>query len=98
MAGFEGLAADLHDRHAIDVPIAVTGTPWQCAQEVEEQLLRIGQEALNNAVRHGRATRIDVALDYGQDALTVRVTDDGARIRRSRRAAVGRPLGPAEHA
>jgi signal transduction histidine kinase/ligand-binding sensor domain-containing protein len=78
VAGFEGLAADLHEHHSIDVPISVTGAPWQCAQEVEEQLLRIGQEALNNAVRHGRARRIDVALDYGQDALTVRVTDDGA--------------------
>jgi signal transduction histidine kinase/ligand-binding sensor domain-containing protein len=77
-AGFDGLAADLREHHIIDVPITVTGTPWQCAQEVEEQLLRIGQEALNNAVRHGHATRIEVALDYGLDALTVRVTDDGA--------------------
>ena len=43
----------------------------------EEELLRIGQEAVSNAVRHGHATKIEVALNYGEDALSLRVSDDG---------------------
>jgi ligand-binding sensor domain-containing protein/two-component sensor histidine kinase len=60
------------------VAVEVHGQPRRCSAETEEQLLRIGQEAVSNAVRHGRATRIEVALDYGEDALSLRVSDDGA--------------------
>ncbi len=34
------------------------------ARKIEEELLRIGQEAVVNAVRHAAATRIDVQLIY----------------------------------
>lgn len=49
------------------------------AEEVRETVYRVVQEALNNAVRHGRPGRIDivVAPDEGGDILA-RVTDDGA--------------------
>ena len=59
------------------VAVEVSGEPRRCSAETEEQLLRIGQEAVSNAVRHGRPTRIEVALDYGEDALSLRVSDDG---------------------
>jgi two-component system sensor histidine kinase UhpB len=38
---------------------------------------RIVQEALINALRHARASRIDVALDVEPNALVVRVADNG---------------------
>jgi signal transduction histidine kinase len=53
------------------------GTPHRCRQSVEEQLLRIGREALYNAVRHARATHIRVQLRYDRRSLRLRVTDDG---------------------
>ena len=51
-----------------------------------ETLYRVVQEGLNNAVRHGRPSRIEIeiGLDPGGD-LTVRVTDDGAAERRAER-------------
>lgn len=77
VAGLRGLAADAGTSHGTPVEVTVIGTPWQCAQEVEEQLLRIGQEALNNAGRHGRAAHIGVTIEYDADTLAVSVTDDG---------------------
>lgn len=55
----------------------VGGTFRRLAPQVENNLLRIGQEAVNNAVRHASARTIAVRLDF--DARTVRLTvrDDG---------------------
>jgi signal transduction histidine kinase/ligand-binding sensor domain-containing protein len=55
----------------------VTGTPHRCAPVVEEQLLLIGQEAVNNAVQHGRATRVGVEIAYDDGHTRLRVSDDG---------------------
>src|SRR5438552_288705 len=48
-----------------------------CAPVLEEQLLRIGQEALINAGRHARASKIRVQLTYEEDHVELRVSDDG---------------------
>jgi len=40
-------------------------------------LLRIGQEAVINAVRHSSARRIRIELDYRSDSVVLRVADDG---------------------
>ncbi|MBO0683222.1 MAG: sensor histidine kinase [Candidatus Dormibacteraeota bacterium] len=39
---------------------------------------RIVQEALTNTLKHGRATRAMVAIDYGPSALEIVVSNDGA--------------------
>lgn len=43
----------------------------------DEHLLRIGQETLTNAIRHGHAQRIVMALDFSDDSVLLRLTDDG---------------------
>ena len=40
-------------------------------------LYRIVQEAITNAVRHGKAGRVNVCLDYADDEIILTVTDDG---------------------
>ncbi|HLL90642.1 MAG TPA: sensor histidine kinase [Tepidisphaeraceae bacterium] len=53
-----------------DVELADVGTATH--------LYRITQEAVNNAVRHGRAKRVEIALtDVGQGVLRLSVADDG---------------------
>jgi signal transduction histidine kinase len=37
----------------------------------------IAQEALNNAIRHGRARRIQLELRYERNQVCLRVSDDG---------------------
>ena len=41
-------------------------------------LYRIAQEAVNNAVRHGAADRIKIALAAGDEQIRLQVRDDGA--------------------
>ena len=61
----------------IDFDVVVEGRPRPCAEAVEGQLLRIGQEAVINAVRHSSATRIRIVLDYLDDTIVMRISDDG---------------------
>jgi PAS domain S-box-containing protein len=45
--------------------------------DVQITLYRIAQEALNNVIKHARATHVDVSLVNGADTVTVRVADNG---------------------
>jgi signal transduction histidine kinase len=40
-------------------------------------LFRVAQEALSNAVRHGKAKRIEVSLQRGEDILSMKIIDEG---------------------
>ncbi|MBI9086530.1 MAG: cache domain-containing protein [Desulfobacterales bacterium] len=44
---------------------------------VATQIFHIVQEAVNNAVRHGRARRIDITMDAVGDAPCLEIADDG---------------------
>ncbi|MGW5645859.1 sensor histidine kinase [Saccharopolyspora sp. NPDC003752] len=55
----------------------VTGDVEALHEEIEATLLRIAQEALANAGRHARATRVGVTLSYMDDEVSVDVRDDG---------------------
>jgi len=61
----------------VELDITVNGTPHTCPAAIEEQLLLIGQEAVNNAVQHGQARRVAVQLDYLEDRMALRIADDG---------------------
>jgi len=54
-----------------------SGEPRRCPAQIELQLLRIGQEAIHNAVRHAGAAHIRVSLLNTDDVLCLRVSDDG---------------------
>ena len=45
--------------------------------ELAVHLFRIAQEAINNALRHGRAKTIIIALEASHGELVLRVSDDG---------------------
>lgn len=57
--------------------LTVAGTPHPRFGKIEDQLLRIGQEAITNAVRHARATLIKLEIQHGDGTLVLRVSDDG---------------------
>lgn len=44
------------------------------------QLFRIAQEAVTNAVKHGKATEIVIALSADEDSVTLKITDNGVGI------------------
>ncbi|HVU08542.1 MAG TPA: histidine kinase [Verrucomicrobiae bacterium] len=67
--------AGTHARVAISVES--NGTPRKLPLPVENNLLRIAQEALANAVKHAQASQIVVHLEYNSDKICLRVIDDG---------------------
>jgi PAS domain S-box-containing protein len=53
------------------------GTAYSLPADVENNLLRIGQEALTNAIKYAYAGEIRVELVYSQTQCILRVKDDG---------------------
>jgi signal transduction histidine kinase len=79
----EGLAATLRKQvdmlervHGRAIELRITGGT-RAAPETEGEVLRIAQEALNNALRHADAERIELRLQGRDGRLTVTVADDG---------------------
>ncbi len=54
-----------------------TGASAECPPKVENQLLRVGQEAISNALRHAEASRINVDLEFQDHSVLLTVVDDG---------------------
>ena len=48
-----------------------------CGSKAAEQLYRIGQEAVTNALKHGQAGEIRISLEAGRDRTELRVSDNG---------------------
>jgi signal transduction histidine kinase/ligand-binding sensor domain-containing protein len=61
----------------LELAFDVTGSPHRAPPHIEEQLLRIGREAVFNVVRHAHASHVHVLLDYAQNGITLTVVDDG---------------------
>jgi PAS domain S-box-containing protein len=55
----------------------IEGAVYALPSEVESNLLRIGQEALTNAIKHAHADEIRVELVYDRDRFCLRVKDNG---------------------
>lgn len=55
----------------------IKGTAYSLPAEVENNLLRIGQEALTNAIKYADAAEIRVELVYDNTQFILRVKDDG---------------------
>jgi len=60
--------------------VEVEGTPRELKPIVRDEVYRISGEALRNAFRHAQAHRVEVAVHYGEQQLTVRIRDDGKGI------------------
>ena len=62
---------------AIDVRFGVRGAERRLSGVLELTALRVGTEAVSNAVKHAAARTIEVDIEYGDRALTLHVRDDG---------------------
>ncbi|KUN01780.1 histidine kinase [Streptomyces yokosukanensis] len=69
--------AEWGERTGVRAEFTVTGTAEQLHDEVSATLLRIAQEALSNAARHARPTRVGVTLSFMGDEVSLDIRDDG---------------------
>ncbi|MFD3841088.1 sensor histidine kinase [Streptomyces sp. NPDC058642] len=69
--------AEWGERTDVRAEFTVTGRAEQLHEEVAATLLRIVQEALSNAARHARATRVGVTLSFLGDEVILDIRDDG---------------------
>ena len=79
----EGLGAALRKHvellrraHRAPIELSLTGSP-RLRAGVDEEVFRIAQESLQNALLHARAARIELRLDEDAGGLRLTVADDG---------------------
>lgn len=74
------MGAALAKERANRFNLSVEGTPQPLHPMAREETLRIAHEALTNAFRHARATKIETEIIYHRAELRLRVRDDGCGI------------------
>jgi len=61
----------------IDIHFESIGISTNISKKTRIYLYRICQEALNNAIKHAKATKIDVSLAFEENTISLQVKDDG---------------------
>jgi signal transduction histidine kinase/ligand-binding sensor domain-containing protein len=71
------VAAQVNSTTNVKANLQVFGTRRPLPSKVEDELVKIGQEAIANAVRHANAKHVNVDLSFDSRKLVLAVTDDG---------------------
>ena len=71
------LAEEISTTAHVPCVFNASGQPRPCPPEVEEDLLRIAQEAAGNASRHADSNAIRIFLKFQAGSLTLSISDDG---------------------
>lgn len=74
LADIDALVADHSD---VEVSVDWIGGPTEVSPILALNTYRIVQEAVTNALRHSDATTIRIAVEFGDDTIAVRVSDNG---------------------
>jgi PAS domain S-box-containing protein len=81
LPALENLVAWSNESYGIDVRLRLSvRSPLLIGESASAHLYRIAQEAINNAVRHGRAQKIAVALRANRTVVSLSIADDGVGI------------------
>lgn len=62
---------------SVQANVCVTGDPYPLPSDVEVNLLRIGQEALTNALKHAQAQTVCLNLYFNIQTVQLQILDDG---------------------
>ena len=63
-----GIRSEVHAHSQVRTPLSL---------ELETTIYRFAQEALNNVVKHARATRVDIVFEHGPEHVSLIVEDNG---------------------
>jgi signal transduction histidine kinase len=76
-SALQNILNQMADGSSLKTDFEVNGLKRRLAPITENNLLRIGQEAITNAVKHARAKHIKLTLNFGEKQLFLAVIDDG---------------------
>jgi signal transduction histidine kinase len=63
---------------AVNVECHISGKPFDFEQATIHELLMVVREAIYNAVRHGRSSKVEVEIHFDSARCDVTIRDDGA--------------------
>jgi signal transduction histidine kinase len=89
VSALKNVVTSLNLGDAVQVDVKVTGKPIRLPSLIEMNLLRIGQEAVGNAMRHGNARNIAIALVYDAQKVKLSIEDDGRGFDTTQTASTG---------
>jgi signal transduction histidine kinase len=73
----EESAKKMAEGGAVEISVFNAGDPRPLRPPAATALLRIGQEAIANAIRHAEPIHLRIALSYDMEGVSLSVTDDG---------------------
>lgn len=77
LSSLETSARTLVEGGSVHVSAEMTGTPRPLPDKISVSLLRIGQEAIANAIRHADPGHLKISIAHEQDSVRLKVEDDG---------------------
>ncbi len=77
VTALEMLARETAQNNHLVVEFQKTGQERRLSREVELSLYRIAQEALNNVVKHSKASHADLKIAFDTAEITMEVSDNG---------------------
>ena len=77
VSALKNILKQLSDGLVSETHFEVAGRERRLPAILESNLLRLGQEAITNAVKHAQAKQIGVKLEFGEKHFILTVTDDG---------------------
>ncbi|MBM3172877.1 MAG: PAS domain S-box protein, partial [Chloroflexi bacterium] len=77
LPAIQWLLKQIQDEHGVKSKLTVLGQERRFTPEVELILFRITQEALSNAYRHARASKVDVIFEFSESSICIVVSDNG---------------------
>jgi PAS domain S-box-containing protein len=80
VVALSGVQQELAVQPDVDFRVVVAGRQQPMRPAIRHEIYRIGREALVNAFRHSRATRVEVVLEYADSELRMKVRDNGCGV------------------
>jgi ligand-binding sensor domain-containing protein/two-component sensor histidine kinase len=77
-SALENLVSIVSLNSGSQVHLEIIGLPYPLPKSIEENLIKICQEAVSNAVKHGKANYIEIELMYDPELIELRICDDGS--------------------
>jgi len=78
LESLSAMAEQLAAGRVDELDIQSSGIAWPMSADAEHHVVLVAQEAISNAIQHGKARAIAIDLSFAADALHLVITDDGA--------------------